>query len=198
VCEKVKVFDVALPRDQRFDGLSICFHWITLVLVVAQFSSAWLLSAATGEQAAALLRFHRSLGLVIWLVTAARFAWRRVFAHLPPFPANMPRLQQRLAKLNEYGLYMLLLFQPLTGLADALFLGRPFPLFLWQVPAILPRDKWLADLLFGVHYIGGYELLGLIGMHAFAALFHRFVLRDSVLQRMLPAVGLKGEITAAR
>ena len=105
----------------------------------------------------------------------------------------MPLLQQKLAKLNEYGLYVLLLFQPLTGLADALFLGRPFPLFLWQVPAILPRDKWVADLLFELHYIRGYGLLGLIGAHAFAALFHRFVLRDSVLQRMLPAVGLKVE-----
>ena len=191
--ERVKTFDVALPRDQRFDGLSICFHWITLVLMIAQFSSAWLLSVAAGEQAAALLRFHRSLGLVIWLVTAGRFAWRRLFANLPPFPTSMPRLQQHLAKLNEYALYALLLFQPLTGFADALFLGRPFPLFLWQVPAILPRDKWVADLLFEMHYIGGYGLLGLIGVHAFAALFHRLVLRDSVLQRMLPAVGLKVE-----
>jgi cytochrome b561 len=90
------------------------------------------------------------------------------------------------AAAHEYCLYVLLIFQPLTGLADAFFLGQPFPLFLWQVPAILPRDKWLADLLAGAHYIGAYGLLGLIALHALAALFHRFVLRDSVLQRMFP------------
>jgi hypothetical protein len=45
--------------------------------------------------AVALLRFHRSLGLVIWLVTAGCFAWRRLFASLPPFPANMPHASDK-------------------------------------------------------------------------------------------------------
>ena len=88
--EKVKVFGVALARDHRFDGVSICFHWITLVLVVAQFSSAWLLNAVTGEQAAVLLRFHRSLGLVIWLVTAGRFAWRMLSPTYRRSPRTCP------------------------------------------------------------------------------------------------------------
>ena len=36
------------------------------------------------------------------------------------------------------------------------------------------------------HELGGKALLTLIGLHAGAALFHRLVLRDGVLQRMLP------------
>ena len=176
----------ALPRDQRFDVVAVTFHWISLALITAQFSSAWLIDAATRDQAAVLLVFHRSLGVVIWLVTVCRFAWRTRYARLPPFPDSMPKLQQALAKLNEYGLYALLIFQPVTGVADALFLGRPFPLFLWQVPTILPRDKGLADLFAEMHHIGAYALLFLIGVHALAALFHRFILRDNVLQRMLP------------
>jgi cytochrome b561 len=39
----------------------------------------------------------------------ARLAWRRRFAYLPPFPESMPKLQQWIAKVNEYGLYVLLL-----------------------------------------------------------------------------------------
>jgi cytochrome b561 len=175
-----------LPEHQRFDRVAISFHWLSLALVIVQFSSAWLIDVVAKDQGAMLLSFHRSLGIVIWCVTAGRFVWRTRFAYLPPFPDSMPKLQQRLAKLNEYGLYALLLFQPVTGVVDALFLGRPFQLFLWQVPAILPRDRAVADFFFEMHHIDAYALLLLIGVHALAALFHRFILRDQVLERMLP------------
>jgi cytochrome b561 len=187
VSSSVTAADQSLTKSQRFDDIAICLHWMTLALVVAQFTSAWLLGAFTGDKAAALLVFHRSLGIVIWFVTVCRFGWRRLCATLPPFPESIPKLQQKLAKLNEYGLYALLIIQPLTGVIDALFLGRPFPLFLWQIPAILPRDRGVADFFAEMHHFGAYALLLLIGVHALAALFHRFVLKDKVLQRMLPA-----------
>ena len=185
--------DRSLTKSLRFDDVAICFHWVTLALVIAQFASAWLLSAAAGDQATALLRFHRSLGVAIWFVTVGRFAWRRLFSNLPPFPESMPKVQRELAKLNEYGLYALLMIQPLTGVADALFLGRPFPLFLWQIPTILPRERGVADFFAEMHETGAYTLLSLIGVHALAALFHRLVLRDNVLQRMLPAAAPRPE-----
>jgi hypothetical protein len=55
------------------------------------------------------------------------------YAYLPPFPQNMPEVQRRLAKASEYGLYALLLFQPLTGLAQSLARGRHFMLFAWHL-----------------------------------------------------------------
>ena len=179
--------NVALSKNQRFDDIAIWLHWLTLALVIAQFSSAWLLRVASGNQASVLLGFHRSLGVVIWLVTVARLAWRTLFAALPPFPESMPKVQQQMAKLNEYGLYALLVLQPFTGLAFTLFHGRPFPLFLWQVPKVLPGDRVLSDLFHEIHQIGASALLSLIGVHALAALFHRFILKDNVLQRMLPS-----------
>jgi cytochrome b561 len=178
--------DRSLTKSQRFDDVAICLHWVTLALVIAQFTSAWVLSATAGDQATALLRLHRSLGVAIWFVTVGRFAWRKLFSNLPPFPESMPKFQQGLAKLNEYGLYALLIIQPLTGIASTIFLGRPFPLFLWQMPTILARDRGIAHFFAEMHQIGAYTLLSLIGVHALAALFHRLVLRDNVLQRMLP------------
>jgi cytochrome b561 len=98
----------------------------------------------------------------------------------------LPRLQQQIAKLNEYGLYGLLLVQPLSGLAMMLSRGRPFTLFFWQVPALLDRAPTVSSLFRSVHEIGAWGLLALISLHAAAALLHGFVLRDGVLQRMLP------------
>jgi cytochrome b561 len=98
----------------------------------------------------------------------------------------MPKLQQQIAKLNEYALYGLLLLQPLTGLGNALLRGRPFRLFVWHVPAWFAPDKVVWHTFQWLHEIGAWMLLTLIGLHAAAALFHGLILRDGVLQRMLP------------
>jgi cytochrome b561 len=179
--------DAASSKIRRFDDIAIGLHWVTLALLAAQFSSAWLLAIAHGAQAAMLLEFHRSLGLVIWLVTVCRFTWRKLFAYLPPFPDSMPVLQQKIAKANEYGLYAFLILQPLSGLAYTLFRGRPFPVFFFQMPAILPGDRGVAEFFHRVHEVGATALLLLIAVHVLAALFHRFILQDEILERMWPA-----------
>jgi cytochrome b561 len=178
----------AKAKAGRFDQISIALHWLTLLLVTGQLTTAWLLSQSgdDGATVANLLTLHRSMGLVTWAVVAGRLVWRLRFAHQPPFPASMSKPQQRAATLNEYGLYLLLLLQPLTGLGDTVFRGRPFTLVIWRVPPLLHADKPVFHALHAVHELGAVALLGLIGLHAAAALLHGVVLRDGVLRRMLP------------
>jgi superoxide oxidase len=76
--------------------------------------------------------------------------------------------------------------QPITGLGDVVFHGRPITLFIWQVPALLTPDAAIRSLFQEAHELGAKALLALIGLHAGAALFHGLVLRDGILQRMLP------------
>jgi cytochrome b561 len=166
----------------RFDHVSIALHWLTAGLVAGQLTTAWLVGR--GDHGA--LTAHRSLGLATWVVVLGRLQWRRRFADLPPFPTSMSHRQQQIAKLNELGLYVVLLLQPLTGLANTLFRGRPFTLFLWRTPALLPAAKSVAHIFQAVHEVGAALLLALLGLHVGAALFHEFGLRDAVLRRMLP------------
>ena len=196
--ESTEVAVIAIPReDDRFDPTSIVLHWLTALLIVVQFVSVWA-HEAVGHQsdlAAALLSLHRSTGILIWIVVVARLSWRRYFAYLPPFPPSMPKLQQIIAKANEYGLYLLLLVQPITGLARVLLRAQPFDLFVWQVPALLESDPDLRSFFVEAHAIGAKALMVLIGLHAGAALFHRLVLRDGVLQRMLPRMSVRTKLT---
>jgi cytochrome b561 len=188
------LYSPAQPQDwprarggrRRFDILTIGLHWATVALITGMFASAWLLLASDREHAAMLLTIHRSVGVVTWSVAIVRLGWRISYAYLPPFPASMPTIQQRLAKASEYGLYALLLFQPLTGLAQSLTRGRHFMLFTWRVPSVMAGDKPLTALFHQIHSLSAWVLLGLIGLHILAALFHRFVLRDEVLQSMQP------------
>lgn len=182
-------FVVKAPlHGKRFDATSIVLHWLTVLLIVGQFTTVWLHEAVGHGTSLGfeLLVAHRTMGVTTWAIVLARVLWRRWFAYLPPFPESMPKLQQWIAKANEYGLYALLLVQPVTGLGEAVLHGRPFTLFIWQVPALLAPDAAIRGLFVKAHELGGNALLALIGLHASAALFHGFVLRDGVLQRMLP------------
>ncbi|MHC2333506.1 cytochrome b [Bradyrhizobium sp. USDA 4454] len=172
----------------RFDRTSIVLHWLTVFLIVVQFTTIWGRELMSHHDilAGLLLSVHRSSGLLIWLEVVVRLIWRRYFAYLPPFPSSMPNFQRVAAKANEYGLYILLLAMPLTGIARTILLGQPFNLLFWQVPTLVEPDPALRGVFAQAHDIGATALMVLIGLHAGAALFHRLVLGDDVMQRMLP------------
>ena len=184
--ELVAIEVAASPyRGARFDGLSIRLHWLTVLLIVFQLVTAFL--PHEGGGARTLLMLHRSAGVLTLAVVVLRLIWRWRFAHLPPFPPSMPKFQQWAARINEYALYVFLVLQPLTGLADAVFHGRPFVLLGLQVPAVMAMDKPLFHLSGDIHEFGGWILMALIALHIGAALLHGLVLRDGMLQRMLPS-----------
>jgi cytochrome b561 len=174
-----------------FDGLTIGLHWTTVLLVLVSFATAWLHTLAEtlhSDLTPILLQIHRSFGATIWVVTALRLTWRLTNASLPPFSTQMSKLHRAAVKLSEYGLYALLLGQPVTGLLTTLFGGRPFALYLWQFPPLLLRDETLRAALHFSHELGAWALAALAVGHAAAALFHHFVLRDDVLECMAPVI----------
>jgi cytochrome b561 len=168
----------------RFDDLSIFLHWMTVLFVLGQFITGWLLGLVH-HHGAMLLDLHRSLGSATWVVVAVRLAWR-FSSPPPPFPAGMSKRNQRAARLNEHALYTMLVVVPLSGIANAVFRGKRFSLFGWQVPALMAPHKSLSHWFHALHAFGAWGLLILIVSHAGAALMHALILRDGVLQRMLP------------
>jgi cytochrome b561 len=184
-----KLIKAPKGEARRFDQTTILLHWLTVLLIAIQFMSAWLRGAVHHEigLAAAILTIHRTAGMLTWFIGLIRLVWRHRFAYLPPFLESMPKLQQTIAKANEYGLYVLLFLQPITGLGGTLFHGQPFELFIWNVPALFAPNPEVRAMFVEAHEFGAKALIALIGLHAAAALIHQFVLRDDVLQRMLPS-----------
>jgi superoxide oxidase len=178
-------------RRARFDGLTIGFHWATVVVVLALFATAWLHALAEERHSdftPLLLQIHRSLGVTVWVVTALRLAWRLTNASLPPFPPQITALHRAGVKLSEYALYALLLGQPVTGMLTTLFGGRPFALFVWPIPQLISRHDMLRAAFHFSHELGAWTLATLVAGHAGMALFHHFVLRDDVLECMAPVI----------
>jgi cytochrome b561 len=175
------------PRLCAFDPLIRFLHWLTLFLVATTFVLAFSIDLAPSkEEASVLIQLHRSFGITVWVVTLIRLVWRQ-FSRFPNWPANMPLLMRFAAHWSEYALYALLLVQPILGLLHTNAHGDRVNLFfLGQLPALIGRDRPLARQLLEVHEMVGLLLLGLIGLHASAALYHHFWRRDDTLAAMLP------------
>ena len=60
---------------------------------------------------------------------------------------------------------------------------------LFTLPHVVAPHARIGMLAGDVHTFLAWTLLVLIGLHVAAALFHFFVRRDDVLQRMLPSPG---------
>ncbi len=176
------------PARARHQALTITLHWITVLLVFTQFALAIIHDqAGDAEVRRSVLTVHRSLGVVIWLLVVARLLWRLSWMRLPPFPAGMTRWHQWGARLSEWGLYGLLLAQPLTGMAATVLRGRPFDLFGIPVRSLIAGDEAWAATAHGLHILGAYALASSVWFHAGAAILHRFIANDGVLESMLPA-----------
>ena len=83
-------------------------------------------------------------------------------------------------------LYALLFVLPILGWINASWRGMPIVMFGLELPKLVatraPGWGWTGD----VHgLLANYVLLTLVGLHVAAALYHYFIRRDGVLQRML-------------
>jgi len=175
------------PELRVFDPVIRFLHWLTLFLVATIFVLAFSIDfASSKEEAAALIQLHRSFGVTVWVVTLGRLVWRQ-FSRFPNWPADMPQAMRLAAQWSEYALYALLLIQPILGLLETNAYGDRVNLFfLGRLPALIGRDRPLARQLLEVHVTVGLLLLGLIALHASAALYHHFWRRDHTLEAMLP------------
>jgi superoxide oxidase len=181
---------VGNAKSKVFDQATRLMHWSTAGLMLFVFLLAFSIDLATSRVAhTALLQLHRSIGLAVWMLTLFRLAWRQ-FVKYPDWPSDMSETMRTLAKASEYAIYAFLLLQPILGLLQTNAHGDRVNLFfIGPLPALIDKSRFLAEQLLIAHKAVGFSLLGLIALHASAALFHHFVRGDDTLTAMLPAAG---------
>ena len=178
----------SLTTPSVYSGPARFFHWATVLLLAAQFAIAWTMpDVHRGTQPVGLIAWHLSVGMLILLLVALRIVWR--FTHpAPPELPSIPRPLAAVARLTHWALYLLLIALPLMGWANASSRGWPtFMGTLLPLPSLTPEGSPFGHSLGDWHSVFAWFLLALAGLHAAAALFHHFVLRDATLRRMLPA-----------
>ncbi len=173
----------AETQGLRHDSTTITLHWITALLVVLLWTIGQTVDVfPNGPLRIDYRSVHIVLGMVLGGVLSARLGWRLTHAMLPPLHDGW---LLTIARATHRLLYALLIAAVALGVANVWVRGDSiFNAF--RVPAYEPGNRDLMHLVGGWHAMAANAVLIVAGVHAAAALFHHYILRDATLRRMIP------------
>lgn len=174
------------PHTRRYDNLMVILHWVIAVGIVAlagielmrhEFPKGSLMREG-------LKPIHQPLGTLLFALILVRVSWRVTFARLPDVHSG--RVWSIIAAgLVHLALYGAMLALPLLGLIYVFGSGKSvdFGLFTLALPLKEVFGSY-AKSARSLHETLGVGILLLSFLHAAAALFHHYVLKDGLLDRM--------------
>jgi cytochrome b561 len=133
-----------------------------------------------------LLTIHRPLGILILILGIMRLTIR-LSTRLPSIPPAMLQSERYVAMMSERLLYTLFIALPLVGWA--MLSAGHYPIVMFgavHLPPILPARPELYAVLRQAHTVLAYILFLSFLAHIGAVLFHTWLLRDGLLNRMVP------------
>jgi cytochrome b561 len=131
---------------------------------------------------------HISLGIALAAVIVARLLWRLSAGR--KLGGTGRAVTDLLSRLVHLALYAMVLAQVVLGFGLRWFQGEEFTFFgLFSIPSLVGPNRGLEHQVENLHSLNAWAILILVGAHSAAALFHRYVLKDGILRRMLPFAG---------
>lgn len=185
ICERHGFYamQISTPDPVRYDAVTVAFHWATAVMVIPQWLDAQVIDwFPRGSMRVDTRSVHIVTGVLLSVLLLARVTWRVTGGRRLP-PAGQGKFSI-VAKGTHWLLYVLLAAMLLVGIFLAWVRGDSiFGLF--SIPTYDPLDGKLREQVQNVHAIIGWSIVAFVVLHASAALVHRYVWHDSVLDRML-------------
>ena len=172
----------------EYAAASKFLHWLTALILFGVLPAGFILEDLPEGPIQNLgYDLHRSFGFVVLLLAAARLAVRKIYG-TPEAYAGLTPLERRVSTATHHSLYMLLILTPVLGwAATSAFPVKISVFWLFDLPPLAPQSEALSKVLFKLHEISAMAIIVLLIGHIGAALMHRLVKRDGVMERMLPA-----------
>jgi len=180
-------YAVSTLRPTSYTKVAVTMHWLIAFLIFLNVGLGFFMETfpkkAPGHDE--VLFYHASVGSLIFMLAVFRLFWRST--HTPPaLPAHIPSWQQKTAHTLHWILYSLMLLVPLTGYLHRMAGGHPVSFFgIGFLPVLIGKDEPLRLLTDTLHVSLVWVLCILVVGHLGAALKHRLIDRDGVIQRML-------------
>ena len=172
---------------RRYPAAVAVLHWAIAVAMIGLVVLGWWMQEIPkqppGPRADAY-NVHKSIGLAVFFLMAARLAWR--LGHPAPALPPLPRWQARAALGIHYLLYAAMFVVALSGYLGSATSGYPVKFFGWTVPAWAGAHPAVKDACSVVHLATSWVLMVAIGVHVAATFYHEWVLGDRLLARIWP------------
>jgi cytochrome b561 len=173
-----------MKQVSRYHPLLVTLHWVLAVLIIAALTLGFFALAAMPNSDAekiGVLRLHMAGGMLILALMVIRFIVRMWTSRPAEATTGYPLLD-RIAPISHYGFYVLVLLMAGTGYATAIIAGLPAIVFGGSGDP-LPATFTIFPTRIAHGYIAAL-LVGFIGLHVLAALYHQFVRKDGLFRRM--------------
>lgn len=173
------------PTAQRYNPAIVVLHWLIAILVVVVYGLTYVWDSVPDEDVPFIKDLHMGLGFTVLVLVIARIVIRLSTASPPAAQSGWPFLD-RIGSLAHVLLYVLLLAVTILGVSYVQSRARGIPLGFMEIPALLtdPVARDTSRAIREVHELAANALIALAIVHALAALFHQFVLRDRLMRRM--------------
>jgi len=162
----------------------VLLHWIIFGLIASQYAVGSIMPhIGRNTPNEGWVNWHLSLGAATLFFIFVRLMVR--IAHPVALRETGPKWQRHLASATHISVYVLILAMCVLGWAAASFRGWTVYLFgVIPLPGLAAKGTPWAHTAGDVHDVLLYVLLLPIALHIFAALYHQFILRDRLLERM--------------
>ncbi len=172
-----------LNNKSKYGLLSKLFHWLTAAGLIIQIPLGFYLVDLDFDQTRVdIENYHILFGLIIFYATLIRLIFK-LLTPTPDFKGSAFLGQKFIAKLNHFFLYFALLSITISGILKKLFNGESLVIFLKKIN--LTYNYELSEQFYSIHVLANYALIGLITLHILAVLFHKFLLKENILKRIL-------------
>ena len=172
-----------LNNNLEYGLLSKLFHWLTAAGLIVQIPlGLYLVDLEFDQSRVDIENYHILFGLIIFYATLIRLIFK-LLTPTPDFKDNAFPGQKFLANLNHFFLYLALLTITISGILKKLFNGESLVIFFKEIN--LTYNYEFSEQFYSIHIIANYALIGLISLHILAVLFHKFLLRENILKRIL-------------
>ncbi|CDX48834.1 Cytochrome B561 [Mesorhizobium plurifarium] len=173
----------------RYGWAMIVLHWLIGIIFIGQFVLGVVMVRTTSQRTSfELIQLHKSFGFLLLGLIILRIAWRLGNA-APALPASVGILERRAAPLAHFALYAFQIALPLSGwaLVSVSTLEIPtMPFDLFVMPNLPLAESDASESFWtSAHWYLAYAGIVLVALHIAAALRHHFLLRDTVLTRMI-------------
>ena len=127
---------------------------------------------------------HKVIGLTVLLLVVLRLIYR-LTQGAPRSDPTVPAALTGVSHLVHWSLYALLIAVPIGGYI-AISYGGYLEVFGVHLPAITEKNDDLSKEVFEWHETGAILIIAFVALHIVAAIYHKFVRKDRVVERMLP------------
>ncbi len=178
-------------NKHSYGSVTKFLHWGMFIMIIGLFIVANSMNGLpVGPDKFKLMGLHKSIGLTLFFLLVGRIVWR--LSNATPKDDDVPAWEYFAAHGLHVALYGVLLLMPISGMMMTFAGGYPLSWFgVIDMPNLIGKNEQLAATAKFIHSTSAYLLLLMVTGHVGAALFHKFVRKDGIMQRMLPFASSK-------